>query len=133
MRFRAFGEKHIGHGHVKRNMGCEDYALSYNDPQKRFFIGAACDGHSDNNCFRSAAGARFGCESAIEVLRKFFELYYMQPAESRDGSRINPDRACRAIKQLWDRKVMADIRDNPLQDHELAPLTEKVRNYYLIK
>ena len=131
MRFRAFGEKHIGHGHVKRNMGCEDYALSYNDPQKRFFIGAACDGHSDNNCFRSAAGARFGCESAIEVLRKLFELYYMQPAESRDGSRINPDRACRAIKQLWDRKVMADIRDNPLQDHELAPLTEKVRNYYL--
>ncbi|MGX8715294.1 MAG: protein phosphatase 2C domain-containing protein, partial [Lachnospiraceae bacterium] len=131
MRFRAFGEKHIGHGHVKRNMSCEDYALSYNDPQKRFFIGAACDGHSDNNCFRSAAGARFGCESAVSVLRKFFDLYYMQPAENRNGSRIDMGRVCRAIKQLWDRKVMADIRDNPLQDHELAPLTEKVRNYYL--
>lgn len=130
MKYRAFGDFRKGYAHVKNGSGVEDYAGSYNDPEGRFHIGVICDGHSDKNCFRSGKGAQFGCESALEILRRFFELYLAQNAESRTLPDGFESRLKKSLKLCWDRKVYNDIKENPLVEEELMPLTDRVRKIY---
>ena len=130
MNYRAFADFRKGYAHVKNGSGVEDYASSYNDSEGRFHIGVICDGHSDKNCFRSGKGARFGCESAIEIIKRFFELYFLQNPETRDLPDGFENRLKKSLKLCWDRKVYNDIKDNPLKEEELAPLTDRVRKIY---
>ncbi len=130
MKYRAFGDFRKGYAHVKNGSGVEDYAGSYNDPEGRFHIGVICDGHSDKNCFRSGKGAQFGCESALEILKRFFELYLAQNAESRTLPDGFESRLKKSLKLCWDRKVYNDIKENPLVEEELMPLTDRVRKIY---
>lgn len=130
MDYRAFADFRKGYAHVKNGLGVEDYAGSYNDPEGRFYIGVICDGHSDKNCFRSAKGAQFGCESAIEILKRFFELYLSQVDENRRLPDGFEDRLKRSVKACWDRKVYDDIKENPVKEEDLVPLTDRVRKIY---
>ncbi len=130
MDYRAFADFRKGYAHVKNGLGVEDYAGSYNDPEGRFHIGVICDGHSDKNCFRSAKGAQFGCESAIEILKRFFELYLSQADENRRLPDGFEDRLKRSVKACWDRKVYDDIKENPVKEEDLVPLTDRVRKIY---
>ena len=130
MKYRAFGDFRKGYAHVKNGSGVEDYASSYNDPEGRFHVGVICDGHSDKNCFRSGKGARFGCESAIEILKRFFELYLSQTIEARTLPDGFENRLKKSLKLCWDKKVYNDIIENPLKEEDLAPLTDRVRKIY---
>lgn len=130
MKYRAFGDFRKGYAHVKNGSGVEDYAGSYNDPEGRFYIGVICDGHSDKNCFRSGKGAQFGCESALEILKRFFELYLAQNAETRTLPDGFENRLKKSLKLCWDRKVYSDIKENPLKEEDLIPLTDRVRKIY---
>lgn len=130
MKYRAFGDFQKGYAHVKNGTGAEDYADSYNDPEGRYFIAVVCDGHSDKNCFRSDKGAQFGCESAIEILGRFFELYFAQDAERRIIPEGIRERLKRSLKQCWDQKVFEDLNKNPIEEEELEILTERVRKIY---
>ena len=130
MKYRAFGDFRKGYAHVKNGSGVEDYAGSYNDPEGRFHIGVICDGHSDKNCFRSGKGAQFGCESALEILKRFFELYLAQNAESRTLPDGFENRLKKSLKLCWDKKVYNDIKENPLQESDLMPLADRVRKIY---
>ena len=130
MNYRAFSDYQLGYSHVKNGTVCEDCAMSYNEPNGKFYICVACDGHSDNNCFRSAKGARFGCESAVEILKRFLELYYEEEDREFTFSPKVEERLKKSIKQCWDNKVFQDIRENPLTEDELRPLTDKVRAIY---
>lgn len=130
MKYRAFGDFRRGYAHVKNGSGVEDYASSYNDPEGRFCIGVICDGHSDQNCFRSSKGAQFGCETAVEVLTHFFDLYLKQKEENKNLPNGFETRLKNSIKQCWDRKVYRDIKENPLNEADLEPLTDRVRKIY---
>lgn len=130
MRYQAFGDYARGYSHVKNGTECEDHALSYSDPDGRYQICAACDGHNDKNCFRSAKGARYGCESAVEVLTRFCELYLDQAEEERTPSRAMEERLKRSLKQSWEKKVQEDVKEYPLMPEELEPLTDRVRGIY---
>ena len=130
MKYRAFGDFRKGYAHVKNGSGVEDYASSYNDPEGRFCIGVICDGHSDQNCFRSSKGAQFGCETAIEILTHFFDLYLKQKEENRRLPNGFENRLKKSIKQCWDRKVYSDIKENPLKEADFEPLTDRVRKIY---
>lgn len=115
---------------MKNGSEAEDYAAAYNDPEGRYYIGVICDGHSDKNCFRSAKGAQFGCESAVEILSRFFNLYFAQPEECRRLPTGFEDRLKRSLKLCWDKKVYSHLRAEPLQPEELLPLTSRVRGIY---
>lgn len=130
MRYRSFGDYARGYSHVKNGTECEDYACSYSDPEGRYHICTACDGHSDKNCFRSSRGARFGCESAVEILKRFFELYLDQEESERKLSKAMEERLKRGIKRSWEKKVQEDVREYPLTGEELSPLTDRVRKIY---
>lgn len=131
MEFRAFADYEKGYSHTKNGTDCEDYSKYHTAPDGRYFICAVCDGHSDNNCFRSAKGARFGCEVAIEVLSRFFELIYAEGIDNVIIDRLAEERLKKSIKQSWDQKVRDDLRANPIQEDELGLLSDRVRNYYL--
>ena len=130
MSYKTFDSYSKGYSHIKNGTDCEDFASSYADPEGRYYISVICDGHSDNNCFRSSKGARFGCESAVETLTRFFDLYYEDNATI---DLITPEvelRLKRSLKQCWDDKVLADIRSNPITEAEKEPLSERVRSIY---
>ena len=130
MEFRTFSAHEKGYSHEKNGTGCEDYADSYSDPDGKFFICVACDGHSDSNCFRSTKGAEFGCKSAIEILRRFFELLYEEGVDNVKIDRLAEERLKRSIKQLWDQKVSEDIASDPITEGDMDSLSDRVRNYY---
>lgn len=130
MKYRAFGDFRKGYAHVKNGSDVEDYASSYNDPEGRFHVGVICDGHSDKNCFRSGKGARFGCESAIEILKRFFELYLSQNIDARTLPDGFENRLKKSLKLCWVKKVYNDIIENPVKEEDLAPLTDRVRKIY---
>lgn len=126
MNYTVFSDHILGESHKKLNMGCEDYSGHYADPQQRYAIAVICDGHSDNQCFRSAVGARFGCESLIEVMRNWMELYCA--AEESEQEQIwyhqseIKQRIRMAFVHTWNEKVKKDIAEHPITEEELAPL-----------
>ena len=130
MNYRAFGGYTKGYAHVNNGSDVEDFAASYNDPEGRFHIGVICDGHSDKNCFRSGRGAKFGCDSAVEILKRFFELYLKQNEETRTLPDGFESRLKKSLKLCWDKKVYNDIEENPLKEDELNSLNERVRKVY---
>ncbi|MCR5734736.1 MAG: protein phosphatase 2C domain-containing protein [Lachnospiraceae bacterium] len=130
MKYRAFDSFHIGYSHVKDDQVCEDHSLSCNDGSERYYIAAACDGHSDKNCFRSSKGALLGCEAAKEMLSSFFEKYIEEGLSFSDLPENAIKRLKQSIKQCWDNKVADDIDKNPFTEDELAPLSDRVRDYY---
>lgn len=130
MKYRSFSDSRKGYAHFKNGSCLEDYASSYNDPEDRFYIGVICDGHSDKNCFRSEKGAQFGCESAIEILKRFFELYLSQNAENRMLPNGFESRLKKSLKLCWDKKVYKDIKENPIREEDLQSLTDQVRRIY---
>lgn len=130
MNYAVFSQYTMGRSHEKCNMGCEDYAGHYCDPQGRFAAAVVCDGHSDPRCFRSDRGARFGCQAALEILQRFFEAYCQEEPEQawqelQSGEQEVLRRLKAAILQKWNRKVEEDLTSNPPSSEEMAPLREK--------
>lgn len=130
MQLKAFDSFHKGYSHVKTDKECEDYSISYNDPDNRYYIAAISDGHSDKNCFRSSKGSRFACESAKEVLMRFCETYLESGMDFDNLGDEDKDRLKKSIKQSWDNKVEQDLADYPITEEDLELLSEKVKDYY---
>lgn len=115
---------------MKTDKECEDYSISYNDSDNRYYIAAISDGHSDKNCFRSSKGSRFACESAKEVLMRFCETYLESGMDFDNLGDEDKDRLKKSIKQSWDNKVEQDLADYPITEEDLESLSEKVKDYY---
>jgi len=130
LQLKAFDSFHKGYSHVKTDKECEDYSISHNDPDKRYYIAAISDGHSDKNCFRSSQGAKFACKSAKEVLTRFCETYLEACMCFEDLCDEDKERLKKSIKQSWDNKVEQDLICNPITEDDLEPLSDKVKGYY---
>lgn len=127
LNYTVFSEHVIGQSHVRLGMDCEDYSIHFSDPEGRYAIAAICDGHGDPRCFRASKGARFGCETIVDVLKRFFELYYDEDSDNRFSKLIKNKlfvikRVKTAFVSEWNRRVDQDLFDNPIQNDELAPL-----------
>ncbi|MBR7040077.1 MAG: protein phosphatase 2C domain-containing protein, partial [Oscillospiraceae bacterium] len=129
--YKPFSSCQVGASHVEAGKGCEDYAAGYRDPDGRFCISVICDGHSDSNCFRSAAGARFGCEAGIHVLTRFFQTYHEGcgdlPTELKLRRYVAPSmrRLKMSIKQCWDDMVAQDLAQHPLTPEDIMQARSK--------
>lgn len=139
MNYTVFSDHTIGESHKKEGMGCEDYSGHYCDPEGRFAIAVICDGHSDVKCFRSAVGARLGCESLIQVMRKWMESFleenYVDPAvELCAREKEILQRIRMAFVQNWNYKVREHLKSNPITKEELAkldtPANRKTMQFY---
>ena len=122
--FKSYSRYKVGASHIAKNMGCEDYAATYDG--EKVSIAVISDGHGDKKCFRSAQGAHIACDVSIECVRKLIE----STPSSCDILKNSPDRIIteleREIIRKWNRGVTSDLSANPITDNELNGLSEDV-------
>ena len=116
MNLRAFSAYYHGNIDAKREKPGESYALSLTDPLGRYRISAVACGNADGG-IRSAAGAAFGCESAAEAFRNFFESPALQEG-STGPSEAAADELKNSIRQAWTARITNDLRAHPLTKEE---------------
>lgn len=119
---------HIGLSHINNGMECEDYSLSFEDDN--LSVAVICDGHGDKNCFRSAIGAKTGCEIAVKKARQF-QQYILN---NSDCDNLDFDTLLQKLEEdivnLWKRSVLSDAQENPFTEEELSPLSANVQEIY---
>lgn len=119
---------HIGLSHINNGMKCEDYSLSFADDS--LSVAVICDGHGDKNCFRSAIGAKTGCEIAVKKARQF-QQYILN---NTDCENLDFDILLRELEEdivnIWRQSVLSDAKENPFTEEELSPLSANVQEIY---
>lgn len=120
--FKTYSGYKVGASHIAKNMGCEDYAATYDG--ERVCIAVISDGHGDKKCFRSAQGAHIACEVSIGCVRKLIE----NSPSSCDALRKSPDRIITELEKMiireWNKGVDNDLSINPITENELNGIPE---------
>lgn len=120
--FRTYSGYKVGASHIAKNMGCEDYAATYDG--EKVCVAVISDGHGDKKCFRSAQGAHIACDVSIGCVRNLIE----NSPNSCDAIRRSPDRIIieleRVIIREWNNGVNNDLSINPISENELDGLSE---------
>lgn len=127
MDYTVFSAHTIGESHKKEGMNCEDYSKHYSDPEGRFAIAVICDGHSDAKCFRSAVGAKLGCDSITQVMCAWMESFLKEEYPDpmfvlRSKEKEILQRIRMAFVQTWNYKVMEHLKSHPITSEELKKL-----------
>lgn len=123
-----FNAHHIGKSHVQCGMSCEDYSAVYSDDQVSII--AISDGHGDKNCFRSDKGARYACETAINLCRQFqsFTDHIDDIAQCDFESLIVSLES--DIADAWKEKVLADATAYPFCAEEMSVASKQAQEVY---
>lgn len=120
--FKSYSGYTVGASHIAKNMGCEDYASTYDD--EKVCIAAISDGHGDKKCFRSAQGARMACDISINCVRKLIE----SSPTACETLKKSPDRIIteleKEIIRKWNNCVSNDLLNNQITSNELNSLPE---------
>lgn len=119
---------HIGLSHINNHMECEDYSLSFGDDN--LSVAVICDGHGDKNCFRSALGAKIGCEIAVKKARQFQQYLSKDLGCENTDFDILLHELEEDIVNLWRQSVLSDAQENPFTEEELTPLSANVQEIY---
>ncbi len=120
--FKTYSGYKVGASHIAKNMGCEDYAATFEN--EKVSIAVISDGHGDRKCFRSAQGAHIACDVSIDCVRRMIES-----SENACDSLIkSPDRIIteleREIIRKWNKGVDNDLNLHPITDEELEGFSE---------
>ncbi|MBC3804764.1 protein phosphatase 2C domain-containing protein [Acetobacterium fimetarium] len=111
----------IGFSHVKKNIVCQDSALSFCDDNMAVAI--VCDGHGGKKYFRSHRGSQIAAETTFASIRAFMS-YQDQMIEEL---RADPDKVLGQLKKNiisnWNQAVNQDVQQNPFSEAELATLS----------
>jgi len=68
---RTFHAKAIGESHIKKNIPCQDAAVSFEDHDKQIYIGAVSDGHGSKDYFRSDRGSQLLVDITLQNIKEF--------------------------------------------------------------
>lgn len=119
---------HIGKSHIQNNLSCEDYSAHYSD--EKISVIVISDGHGDKNCFRSAKGAKYACEIAINACRQFesFTDHIDDIAHCDFESLVTSMES--DIADNWKEMVLSDAQDHPFTDEELSSASEQAQAVY---
>jgi serine/threonine protein phosphatase PrpC len=149
--YKSFAMTVTGISHTKQDKGCEDSSSSKDDTG--ISIAVVADGHGDDNCFRSAMGAKLAVACGVRGMEGFIK--YLDELEGKGSflSRIKKltkpkqvpgemltredAESClrkRLIKEgfipAWFNFVAEDFNKNPFTEEELAKAGEKYRKRY---
>ena len=120
--FKTYSGYKVGASHIAKNMGCEDYAATYDG--EKVCVAVISDGHGDKKCFRSSQGAHIACDVSIVCVRKLIE----SSPSSCDALRKSPDRIITELEKMiireWNKGVDNDLSVNPITENELNGLPE---------
>lgn len=119
---------HIGKSHIQNGLSCEDYSAHYAD--EKISVIVISDGHGDKNCFRSAKGAKFACEIAINACRQFESITdHIDDIAHCDFESLVTSMES-DIADNWKDKVLSDAQDHPFTDEELSLASEQAQEVY---
>lgn len=69
----VFNATRRGASHVKKDIVCQDYSLSYESDDGSLRVAIVCDGHGGDTYVRSDVGSRLAAETALANIRQFVE------------------------------------------------------------
>lgn len=119
---------HIGKSHVQNGLLCEDYSATYSDDQVSIVV--ISDGHGDKNCFRSDKGARYACEIAISLCRRFQNITnHIDDIDQCDFESLVVSLES-DIADAWRDKVLSDANAHPFSYEELLGASEQAQGVY---
>lgn len=119
---------HIGKSHVQSGMSCEDYSATYSDDKVSIIV--ISDGHGDKNCFRSDRGARFACETAINLCRQFQRITnHIDDITQCDFESLIISLES-DIADAWKEKVLADAKAHPFSTEEMLVASKNAQEVY---
>ena len=126
--YQSFAVTARGSSHIKQDKDCQDY--SYNCSEPKITLAVVADGHGDDSCFRSKAGAMRACYQALRGIVDFIESYEATSEQKDDEWNRAIENLIKHIIALWQIKVEEDYTKNPFSEKELAMATEKYRKKY---
>ena len=142
--FTATGISHTKHG---KGWGCEDFSLHHPPYGAKsdtpVVLAVIADGHGDDNCFRSAKGAKFAAIAAKEAIIEFAAPLVpgsglLKKAESiqafsedlEKNIRESVKHIVQRIIEKWRGEVEKDYTANPVTNEEMANVREKYKKHY---
>ncbi|MDR2597682.1 MAG: protein phosphatase 2C domain-containing protein [Treponema sp.] len=155
-KYKSFAVTVIGGSHIKHGKGCEDSSTMYDD--EGVSIAVVADGHGDDNCFRSARGAKFAVACAAKGIQEFVK-YLDEPEETEPNEKMNiikwllrkpatvlqresllkKEEAQAVLKEklieqgiirAWFKITTEDYTNNPITEEELKNVGDKYRKRY---
>lgn len=127
MRLSAFHLTKQGSSHIKKNRECQDASGSF--LADNCAIAIVCDGHGGDDYVRSAAGASFACNIALENILSFLQDAEIEELQSHSDRMLRTLEA--SIISGWSTAIHEDYEQHPFSDKELAVLSEKARKKYM--
>lgn len=119
---------HIGNSHVQSGMSCEDYSATYSDDQVSIIV--ISDGHGDKNCFRSDRGARYACETAINLCRQFQSITnHIDDIAQCDFESLIVSLES-DLADAWKEKALADVTAHPFSTEEMSVASKQAQEVY---
>jgi serine/threonine protein phosphatase PrpC len=140
--YRSFAATVTGISHTKHGKGCEDCSAHYDNSV--LSIATVADGHGDDNCFRSAEGAKLAAKCAIKGI---YEFIYPEHTHKLGKLKIKKSRQLRQLPEageiekmlrdlvkhiimLWHTNVEKDLAAHTRTDAELEQVEEKYKKRY---
>ena len=122
LRWRFLNKSVQGANHVRKNVQCQDYSLcSLGMGATLPMLLAVSDGHGGSRYVRSAQGAVYACETAIETLGEYASNVFAG-ADLSLIKQISETRIKLDIVKRWQELVFSHAEKNPFTDDELELL-----------
>lgn len=111
-----------GASHIRKDVPCQDYSLCVSGEDGSLpVILAVSDGHGGSRYVRSAQGAVFACEAAVEVAGSYAAL--LSEADVNVIKQLAEARLKIDIIKKWRQAVLTHIENNPFSEEELSALS----------
>jgi len=129
-----------GAGHAENEKPCQDF--SKNISTCEYSIIAVSDGHGGDKYFRSAEGARFAAEAALECVAaclgeadedgdKIFVRSLSSDKTSCNARDAMMNRLGESVILNWNNRVRASLEKNPFREDEIPNLDDETKNKLL--
>lgn len=124
----SFNKTVIGAQHIKNQIPCEDYSISYSSPDNQYHVVVVADGHGARSCFRSRYGSKFVAEITLDAFRQFADFvlqdineqqkFYNEIFSNTKFKECTIKRITDAILAKWYDEVMLHYANNPFSPEE---------------
>jgi serine/threonine protein phosphatase PrpC len=153
--YKSFSTTVIGISHTKHGKECQDFSYHYPNAKcnndtvaDKVSIAVVTDGHGSDDCFRSAKGAIFAAECAVNGIRNFVNIRNQPDViETKVGPFIKKVKQPKPIptsteganllrtliKHIvaeWHGKVKNDYTTTPFTEKELVDVADKYKKRY---
>jgi len=138
MAYKSFAVTVTGGSHIKLGKGCQDASFKREDTGVS--IAVVADGHGDDNCFRSAKGAKLAVSCAANGIMEFIKIHETDfknrliqkklSISHNDFEKKLKETLIKYTIASWHKNIADDYEANPFTVEELEKTDTKHRKKY---